>query len=80
MKDQEAIDKLNGFTQIQKGYFNVSCDNKTHTIKTNGRITQSEIDDANDVATHIDGMTQANIDSNISPSLNDTSKLSGRPC
>ena len=80
MTDQEAIDRLNIFTQTQLAYFNVDSDNKAHTVKTNGRISESEIDLAQDVAAHINAMTQANIDANISPSLNDENKLSGRPC
>ncbi len=80
MTDEEAIDRSNNFTEIQEGYFNIACNNKMHTIKTNGRITTAEIDEDNDVAAHYNSMTQTNIDANISPNLGESGKLSDRPC
>ena len=79
MTDSEAINNINEFTDSQKAEFNLDCNSKVHTINQ-GRITQTEIDVAQDTADHIDAMTQSNIDANISPSLNDSNKLSERPC
>jgi len=79
MTNSQAIDLLNGFSEKQKAEFNLLSNNKAHTIDT-GRISQSDLLDAQNVASHINAMSQTEIDSNISPSLNDDNKLSQRPC
>ena len=79
MTDSTAIDLLNGFSEKQKAECNLICNNKIFTEVT-GRISTSDLVDAQDVATHLNAMTQVNIDSNISPSLADDNKLSQRPC
>jgi hypothetical protein len=79
MTDSTAIDLLNGFTEQQKAECNLLCNNKVHTI-LQGRISTGDLQDAIDVSAHLNAMTQANIDANISPSLSGDNKLSQRPC
>ena len=79
MTDNDAIAFLNGFSTEQKAECNILCDNKIHTIES-GRISQSDKDDAQNVSAHLNAMTQGDIDTKITPSLNDSNRLSSRPC
>ena len=80
MTDATIISNVNGFTEIQKAYFDLISDNKIYTENTNGRISQAQIDEAEDTADAINLLSQQSIDNNISPSLNTKNKLSSRPC
>ena len=80
MTNETAAAKINGFSEGQKGYFNADCDNKIYDTKLDFNVGISEIQEAKDVAAHVNSKTQAQVDSDISPSLNNENKLSGRPC
>ena len=79
MTDSTAIELLNGFSEKQKAECNLLCRNKIFTELT-GRISTSDLADAQGVAAHLNAMTEENINANISPSLEDANRLSQRPC
>ena len=80
MTDSTAIENINGYTEAQEAYHNTVCDNKIYSIISKGELTQAEIDEVDDTKDHLDLMSQSEIDSDISTSLNDDSKTSRRPC
>ena len=79
MKNQEIIDNINGFSSAQKPYFNQNCDNKVYNNQ-NGPLLQADQDEATDTADALNLLSSADVDSKINPNLNNTNKLSRRPC
>ena len=79
MTDSQAINNVNGYSEQQEEFHNHLCENKVHATGT-PRMSQSDSNKVIDTVAHLDLMSQSEIDSNISPSLNSDSKLSQRPC
>lgn len=80
MIDEEIIEEINNLSQKQVAHLNIRCNNKLYYANTGGRISQDNLNQAIELAEHINNMTQEYIDTNINPSLNEENKLSQRPC
>jgi hypothetical protein len=80
MRNSEAVANINNYTPEMIERHNSLCDSKVHVTGLSTGISVSEAAEVMDTVAHIDGLSQAEIDTNINPSLNDSSKLSGWPC
>ena len=79
MTDSEIQGTINGYSDDQKAYHNENSDVKVYNKVYSSSITQSEMDEVDDIIIELDSKSDDDINS-LNGGLNDYSKLSSRPC